>query len=156
MADHAVRVKREIMAEPTAVWSIITDLDHASKVMTNIVKVERVEGEGYDVGVRWRETRRMLGKEETEEMWVTAVDAPRSTTVEAESGSTRYRTVFRCEPSSLGTTLHVEFAAHTDEPGLGQRIAWAVFGKAGMKATQKALVQDLDDIAKAAESRGRR
>ncbi|WP_084106654.1 SRPBCC family protein [Demequina sp. NBRC 110056] len=151
MATSAVHVKREILAEPAAVWKVITDLDNAPKVMANIVKVERLEGEGYEVGVKWRETRRMFGKEETEEMWVAAIDELRSTTVAAEMGSTTYRTVFRCEPSSLGTTLHVDFSADTGNSSLGQRLAWAVFGKMGMKATEKALVQDLDDIAKAAE-----
>ncbi|WP_084039528.1 SRPBCC family protein [Demequina sp. NBRC 110053] len=156
MATIAVHVKREILAEPAAVWRIITDLDRASTVMTNIVKVERLEGSGYEVGVRWRETRRIFGKEETEEMWVAAVDEPRTTTVAARSGSTSYTTVFRCEPSSLGTTLHVDFAAADSGQGVGKRLAWAVLGRVGMKATEKALVQDLDDIAKAAEARPRR
>lgn len=156
MAPATVHVKREIMAEPEAVWRVITDLDRASKVLTSIVKVERLEGEGYDVGVKWRETRRMFGKEESEDMWVTEAVAPRSTTVAAQSRGTTYATVFRCEPSSLGTTLHIDFSAETADAGVGQRLAMAVFGKAGMKATEKALKQDLEDIAKAVEVTRRR
>jgi hypothetical protein len=156
MAPATVHVKREIMAEPEAVWRVITDLDRASKVLTNIVKIERLEGEGYDVGVKWRETRRMFGKEESEDMWVTEAIAPRMTTVAAASRGTTYSTVFRCEPSSLGTTLHIDFSAETADAGMGQRLAMAVFGKAGMKATEKALKQDLEDIAKAAEATRRR
>ena len=153
MAGHAVHVQREIMADPRHVWRVITDLDHAADVLSGIVKVERLEGEGYTVGVRWRETRRMLGKEEAEEMWVSDVDAPRSTTVSAESRGTVYSTVFRCEPTDLGTRLCIDFSADTPHPRLGQKVAWAMFGKAGMRATEKALVQDLADIAKAAEAR---
>ena len=156
MSTNPVHVKREIMAEPEAVWRVITDLDNAHKVLTAIVKIERLEGEGYEPGVKWRETRRMFGREEAEEMWVTEATAPRSTTVAAESRGTSYTTVFRCEPSSLGTTLHIDFSAESASAGLGQRIAMKVMGKAGMKAMEKALLQDLEDIAKAAESAGRR
>ena len=156
MAPAAVHVKREIMAEPEAVWRVITDLDRAPKVLTTIVKIERLEGEGYGVGVRWRETRRMFGKDEAEEMWVTEAVPPRTTTIAAHSHGTTYATVFRCEPSSLGTTLHIDFSAETADAGMGQRLAMAVFGKAGMKTTEKALKQDLEDIAKAVESTTRR
>ncbi|WP_297081465.1 SRPBCC family protein [uncultured Demequina sp.] len=156
MSIKPVHVKREIMAEPEAVWRVITDLDNAPKVLTAIVRIERLEGDGYAPGVKWRETRRMFGREESEDMWVTEATAPRSTTVAAESRGTSYSTVFRCEPSSLGTTLHIDFSATTADAGLGQRIAMKVMGKAGMKAMEKALLQDLEDIAKAAEAAGRR
>ena len=70
MPGHSVRAERTIAAPPERVWEIITDLDFAAEVMSAIVKVERLEGEGYEVGVRWRETRRMFGREE-----LTAVEA---------------------------------------------------------------------------------
>ena len=144
------------MAEPHEVWRVLTDLDRAPKVLTSVVSVERLEGDGYDVGVAWRETRRMFGKEESEDMWVTHAVAPHTATVAAHSRGTHYETVFRCEPSSLGTTLHVDFTAQSAGRGVGQRLAMAVFAKAGMKATQNALRQDLEDIAKAVESGRRR
>ncbi|MFW7414167.1 SRPBCC family protein [Demequina sp. SO4-18] len=153
MAVATVHVEREVEADPRAVWSIITDLDRAPEVLTGVVKVERLEGEGYEVGVKWRETRRMLGKEATEDMWVVAADEPHTTTVSAESNGTRYSTVFVCEPIDGGTRLSVDFGGETVSPTLGQKIAWAMFGKMGLKASRKALVQDLEDIAKAAESR---
>lgn len=153
MAASAVQVERDIRAHPREVWHVITDLDGAPDVLSGVVRIERLEGEGYEVGVRWRETRRMLGKEADEEMWVAAVDEPRSTTVRAASGGTQYSTVFTCQPSERGTLLRVEFSGRTDDASLGQRIGWALFGKIGLKATQKVLEQDLADIAKAAESR---
>ncbi|WP_084076951.1 SRPBCC family protein [Demequina sp. NBRC 110057] len=154
MSDEKIEVSKEILAAPEAVWRVITDLDAAAKVMRKIVSVERVEGEGYAEGVRWRETRRMFGKDETEEMWVAAVDEPRSTTVRSRAGGALYTTVFTLEPSDLGVTLDVSFSAATEDPGLGQRLMLAVFGKTAMKATKKALAEDLDDIAKVAEGRG--
>lgn len=151
MATTTVHVQREIHAGPHAVWRVITDLDRAADVLSGVVKIERLEGVGYDVGVRWRETRRMFGKEVTEEMWVSAVDEPRSTTVSSESAGTVYTSVFTCEPSELGTVLSVDFSGRTESPSLGQRVAWALFGKMGLKASETALKQDLADIATAAE-----
>ncbi|WP_061964928.1 SRPBCC family protein [Demequina aurantiaca] len=152
MAGHKVEVAREILAAPEQVWAVLTDIDAAPKVLSSVVSVERVGGPDYDVGTRWRETRRMFGKVEIEEMWVTEAIEPRSTTIVADSGGTRYTTVFTCVPSELGVELSVEFSASTPHPKLGQRVGWAVFGKIGMKATENALKQDLEDIATAAES----
>ncbi len=152
MAGHSVTAAREIAADVERVWAIITDLDYSPEVMSSIVSIERVEGEGYEVGVRWRETRKLWGREETEEMWVSEVDAPRTTTVRAESRGTEYVTVFTLEPLDAATTrVSVDFTAETPSPGPAQRLGWLVFGRAGMKATRKALERDLEEIAAVAE-----
>jgi len=152
MPASSISTERVIHAPIDRVWDIITDLDYAHEVMDAIVKIERVEGEGYEVGVRWRETRRMWGREETEEMWVAVVEEPRTTEVRAESRGTQYVTVFTLEEVEDGTRIVIDFSADTPDPGLAQRIGWAVFGRAGMKATRKALEKDLDDIARAVET----
>ncbi|SEJ67629.1 SRPBCC family protein [Demequina mangrovi] len=151
MVGHSVRAEREIAADVERVWEVITDLDYASEVIPAILHIERLEGEGYEVGVRWRETRKMWGREETEEMWVETVDAPRSTTVRAESRGTEYVTTYTLEPLADGTRIVCDFSAETPHPGPAQRVGWFLFGKAGMKATRKALADDLDHVAKAAE-----
>ncbi|WP_062135363.1 SRPBCC family protein [Demequina aestuarii] len=155
MAVSTVLAQREINAQPREVWNVITDIDGAADVLSGVIAIDRLEGQGYEVGVRWRETRRMFGKEASEEMWVAAVDAPRSTTIEAESSGTRYSTVFTCEPRGLGTLLSVAFTGETVNPSFGQRMAWALFGAMGRKASEKALTQDLEDIGRAAEGLGR-
>ena len=152
MVGHSVSVERRIEADAARVWDVITDLDYSPEVLSAIVRIERVEGDGYDVGTRWRETRRMWGREETEEMWVSAVDEPRATTVRAESRGTAYVTVFTLEPEQEATVLRIDFSAETPHPGPAQRLGWLVFGRAGMKATRKALEQDLEEIAAVAEA----
>ncbi|WP_062389977.1 SRPBCC family protein [Demequina iriomotensis] len=151
MVGHSVRAEREIAAAVERVWEVITDLDFATEVIPSILRIERLEGEGYEVGVRWRETRKMWGREETEEMWVEAADAPVSTTIRAESRGTEYVTVYTLEPRDGATLIVCDFSAETPSPGPAQRLGWVLFGKAGMKATQKGLEQDLEHIARAAE-----
>ncbi|MGW5075187.1 SRPBCC family protein [Rhodococcus sp. NPDC004095] len=69
MPTNEIRLTRQVAATPERVWAVLTDLDAAEATLSGVTRVERVEGAGYDVGTRWRETRRMFGKEATEEMW---------------------------------------------------------------------------------------
>lgn|SRR5690554_4880601 len=152
MPISSVEVRREILAEPVAVWRLITDLDRAPAVLSDVVRIERLEGDGYEVGVSWRETRRVLGKETSEDKRVTSVRAPLSTSVRAESRGTRYVTVMHCEPSDLGTVLRVEFSGQSVNPTWGQRVAWALFRKVEMKAAREGLEKDVADYARSVES----
>lgn len=152
MAVTSVQVQREILAEPAAVWRLVTDVDRAAEVLSDVVRVERLEGEGYDVGVSWRETRRVLGKETAEDKRVMSVHAPFSTSVGSESRGARYVTVLRCEPSDLGTVLHAEFRGESVNPTFGQRIAWALFRNLEMKTAREGLERDVADYARTAEA----
>ncbi len=156
MAAHKVEAQRDILAEVVEVWAVLTDLDRTPKVFRSVERVERVAGQGYDVGVSWIEDRRLFGKIETETITIALADPPRRAVHESESQGTRYRTEYSLHPSSLGTRLRVEFSAETGETSATRRMAWAVFGKLGAKATKQALVEDLEDIANAVESRAHR
>lgn len=156
MAAHKVEAQRDILAEVAEVWAVLTDLDRTPRVLRSVERVERVCGQGYEVGVMWIEDRRLYGKTETETLTVTFADPPRRAVHEAESHGTRYRTEYSLQPSSLGTRLHVEFSADTEATSAVKRVAWAVFGKLGAKATKQVLDGDLEDIANALESRATR
>lgn len=146
-----LEVSREIASTPERVWSIVTDLGAAADVLTGVERIEILEGPAQlDVGTRWRETRTMFGKSATEEMIVTAVDPGRSYTVEADGKGALYRSVMTAEAVGDGRTrLSMTFGA---EPrGLGSKLMAATLGRLFSGATKKALHQDLDDIAAAAE-----
>jgi len=153
MAAHKVEAQREILAEAAEVWAVLTDLDRTPKVLRSVERIERVSGQGYDVGVSWIEDRRLFGKTERETLTITLADPPRRAVHEAESHGPLYRTEYSLHPSSLGTRLRVEFSAETEATSAAKRVAWTVFGKLGAKATKQALVDDLEDIANAVESR---
>lgn len=156
MAAHKVEAQRDILAEAAEVWAVLTNLDRTPKVLRSVERVERVSGQGYDVGVTWIEDRRLFGRTETETLTITLADPPRRAVHESAGQGTRYRTEYSLHPSSLGTRLRVEFSAEMRATSATKRMAWAVFGKLGAKATKQALDDDLEDIANAVESNAHR
>lgn len=151
MAGRELGVKRVVHATPDEVWAVITDLENASETLRGVSAVEVIEGPAYGVGTRWRETRRILGMEETQTMEVAESDPPLSTTVTARSRGVDYRTVFTLEPVEDGTLLTVRFGATHPDPNLLQRLTATLFNPVGAAVTTRLLNQDLADIAARAE-----
>lgn len=94
MATRTVVVERVIRASPERVWEALTDLQGTERVLSGVERIEVLTEGGFAVGTRWRETRRMLGKEATEEMYVTASEPPERFVVEADSQGAHYVTEF--------------------------------------------------------------
>jgi uncharacterized protein YndB with AHSA1/START domain len=152
MAGRELTVTRIVHASPEEVWRVLTDLEGAPSTLRGVSRVELLDGAPYDVGTRWSETRKILGKEETQTMEVTGCDPPHRTVVESRAAGVLYRTVFTLEPVDEGTELGVCFGASHPDPTLLQRVTVAVFGRVGAALTSRLLAQDLEDIARRAES----
>jgi carbon monoxide dehydrogenase subunit G len=152
--EHVVELSRRVQATPAAVWEVITDLDRAQERLSQVTHLQVITDGPYALGTRWRETRRMMGASDTQELVVVDNDPLRSTTTEAVDGGTRYRTVLRLESldDSAATLLSVRFSADVTDPTRLQRLALRVVGPLGLKLTEKSLRTELDDIAAAAEA----
>jgi len=149
-----------VHAPAPAVWEVLTDLEGTARVLHGVRGVERLSQDtGYDVGTRWRETRVMFGQEASEDMTVTAVEPGRRTEVQAESHGMRYRTEFELLPVTGGsdesprTQLVMRFQGEYDQGGFVQRLLGALTAPLGVAVSRKAMRQDLQDIAAAAERR---
>jgi hypothetical protein len=145
-----MKVTQECSASPAAVWAVLTDLSRFADV-ADIVALQRLDdGTEFGVGTRWRETRRMFGKDATEEMWVTDITPGVSYTVAAESRGTAYRSVLTVVATDSGSLLTLEF----DGTGTNviTRALGATVGKLFEGATRSALQSDLVAVASAAES----
>lgn len=151
---HRVELSRRIAAPPAAVWEVITDLAHAQERLSQITSLHVITAGPYALGTRWRETRRMMGASDIQELTVVANDPLRSTTVESLDDGTRYTTVMTLESldGAAATLLTLTFAADVADPSRLQRLALRVVGPLGLKLTEKALRTELDDIASAAEA----
>ncbi|MBO1267672.1 SRPBCC family protein [Arthrobacter cavernae] len=150
--DHSTSLSQHINAAPDKVWAVISDIPGSAATLSGIDSVQMLSDGPYGVGTRWKETRTMMGRQETVEMWVSQTDPPRSTTVKAVQGGADYTTRFTLEERDGGTELTLSFGAEILKPSLLSKIAMALFGKIGMSMTRKALAKDLAEIAAKAES----
>ncbi|WP_454166194.1 SRPBCC family protein [Gordonia iterans] len=147
-----VIVERTAAAPVERVWAVLTDLDAAADVLSGVARIERVEGEGYAPGVVWRETRTVMGAEETEEMTVAEVDAPHRTVITSLSRGVAYRTEFTLTSESpASTTITMRFAGDSTATGLRALIG-KVTAPLGAAVARKMMRADLNDLARAAES----
>ena len=145
-----VEVRRHVAAPVQRVWDVATDLAGSPRVVRAIDAVEVLTPGPFGVGTRWRETRTMMGRSATEEMTVTAVEQQRSYRVEAAGRGAQYVSTFAFAASADGgTDLTTTFGGRPTSAVA--RVLGAVTAPLMRRAVVRALEQDLDDIAAAAE-----
>ena len=145
-----VEVRRHVAAPVERVWALATDLEGAPGVVSGIESVEVLTPGPFGVGTRWRETRRVFGRSATEEMTVTAVEPQRSYAVEASGPGVTYVSGFAFAPAAGGgTDVTATFGGRPTSTVA--RVLGALTAPLGRRVIAKALTQDLEDIATAAE-----
>ncbi len=146
-----VQATKTIAASPERVWALVTDLEEFEQAISGITKIERLDdGDGFQVGTRWRETRVLFGREAVEEMEVTSLEPGKAYTVEADGRGAHYRSVLSVKPSGEGAVLEMSFSG--EPTGAFSRFMAATVGKLFEGATRRAFEKDLAEIAAAAES----
>ncbi|MFE3328209.1 SRPBCC family protein [Streptomyces sp. NPDC059176] len=153
MTSSSVVVERRIAAPSARVWEALTDLRGTERVLSGVQKIEVLTEGAFGVGTRWRETRRMFGKEATEELYVTACEPPERFVVEADGHGTHYVSQFALRADGPETTT-VRMTFSAVPPGGMQGLLARVFGRLGKKVVVKAIERDLADVASAVEDRG--
>ena len=146
-----ISCSKTINAAPDEVWSIMTNLEGFPDAISGIEDVERLDdGDGFEIGTTWRETRTLFGRTATEDMWVTELEPGRSYVVEANSHGAEYRTTQSVEPDGDGgSVLSMSFSGNPT--GTMAKVMSATIGRFFVNATRKAFEKDLADIASAAE-----
>jgi carbon monoxide dehydrogenase subunit G len=150
--EHKTTLTQHIHASPDKVWAVVSDIPGSAATLSGINAVQMLTDGPYGEGTRWKETRTMMGRAETVEMWVDQADPPRSTTVKANQAGADYTTRFSLAERDGGTDLTLTFGADVVKPTVLSKVAMALFGKIGMSITRKALAKDLAEIAAKAES----
>lgn len=151
MAHQEIVESRVIDAPHDAVWNVLTDIRNVAVVLRGIEKIEVVDGGDYEVGLRWRETRKMFGVTATEEMWVSDLDPGVFVRIDSESKGLRSTTRFELQEIGHKTRLITRFAPGAlNDVGLVRRAAGTLFGRAGEALTREAMRRDLADIELAA------
>ena len=99
----------ETVAAPVpAVFAAFTDFENAANRVTDIIRVEVLTPGPVGVGTRFKETRKMFGKETTETMTVTAFEPEKLIELSAGSCGAEFTTRFTFAPVGAGTAVGVE------------------------------------------------
>jgi len=154
MTTWQVTVERRVAAPAGRVWEALTDIEGSPRVISGIEHVEMLSEAPFGVGTRWRETRRVFGKEAIEEMYVTACEPPERYVVEADSRGVHYTSEFTLTPEEDDagtTTVRLTLDSETEKKRLSGTMG-KFLGGIGSKAVAKSLFKDLEDVAVSVES----
>lgn len=98
------KVHRTIAAPPDLVFAAVTDVEHFSRAVKEIERVEFVSETRTGLGARFRETRVMRGRESTVELEITEFVPPERARFLSEAGGVRWDTVFEVTDAGDGRT----------------------------------------------------
>ena len=145
-----VEAQVTINGSRAAIWAAITDIEHASEIISGIENIAIIEKPASGlVGLRWRETRLLFGKPATVEKWITDAAEHESYTTRAEDGGFVFVTTNSISESSGRMTLT---SGHDSQPqSLVAKVLSIPMGLLFKGVAKKAVLQDLHDIKTAVE-----
>lgn len=145
-----VEAQVTINGSRAAIWTAITDIEHASETISGIENIEVLEKPANGlVGLKWRETRLLFGKPATAEKWITEAAENEFYETRAEEQGFVYLSTLRISEGSGGVTLT---STHDSKPqGMVARLLSIPMGFLFKGVAKKALQQDLNDIKSAVE-----
>jgi hypothetical protein len=131
------------------VFAAFCDLAGAVEHMRGVERIELITPGPFDIGTRWRETRRVLGRATTEELWVTRIERGRMYRVEGESSGTHYTSDLLFEDDGReGTRVTMVFQG---QPVTRAARLLAIAAPLAAASTRRVLIRDLDDMREALE-----
>jgi hypothetical protein len=143
---------KRIHAPVDVVFDVASDLARAAENFRAIEKIEVLTPGAVGVGTRWRETRKMMGREATETIEFTAFDRPRGYTAGCESCGVYLETAFRFEAANgvaPGTDVTVE--TRWKARSLFAKLLSPLSNLMFRKMLRTCIEQDLEDLKRAAE-----
>lgn len=142
---------KRIEAPVETVFEVATDLPRAAQHIRGIERIELLTDLPIGVGTRWRETRRVMGRQDTQTMEITAFDPPKSYTIGCDSMGSHFETTFRFAEQPGGTDVTLDVSCEARSLGA---MMMAPLGNLMMGTVmRKCMADDLDDLKTVAEAR---
>ena len=143
--------KIQINAPKESIWRVITNIENAANTIRAIDSLEVLERPASGlVGLKWRETRKMMGKDATETMWITDAVENEYYKTRAESHGCVYISCLRITEANGTNTLSMSIESQP------QTLMAKLMGVPMMMLLKgmmkKMLLKDLQDIKTAAEN----
>jgi hypothetical protein len=141
-----------INAAQERVFDVFTDLRNAPGRIKSIIRMEVIGDGVVGKGTRFRETRKMFGKEATETMEITRFDPPRAYTVEANSCGMHYVSQFDFKADGTATVVTMTFGGTPQT--FFAKVMGKIMGKRMAEMCRKAVEKDMMDLQEVIESKG--
>ena len=135
----------EISKPREDVWKAITDIQNSASMVSGILSVDVLEkpDSGF-IGFKWKETRKMFGKEAAEVMWITDSVENEYYCTRTESHGSVYVTRISLGGDGPHTKLTMAFSGEAQTKG-AKILSFCMSGF--MKGSmEKELYKDLTDI----------
>jgi hypothetical protein len=145
-----ISVEAFVDAPPQAVFATAADIARWPQFISGVEAVEVLTRGEVGAGTRFRETRKMFGRQATEEMTVAGIAPPQRLLLTAFNHGTAYRIEHGFAPEGAGTRATLTFEGR---PQTLLARAFAPLGLLFMGAVKRQLVADLADLAREAERR---
>lgn len=146
-----VSTQIKISSTKEKVWTVITDIENSASFISGITNIEIITPAEDDlVGLKWKETRKMFGKEADEVMWVTDSQKYRYYRTRAENHGAIYVSCLEITEANDGIILEMSFEGEGST--FMAKLMSKIFGVLMRKSMIKALEEDLQDIKRACET----
>jgi len=138
-----IKVSNVIAAPVDRVFQLFTDIEHGPVYVSEIKRIEMLTPGSVRRGTRWRETRDVMGVQDSAEMEITSFERNRMYTITHHKAGVQVDTSFWFEPVDGGTNVSVEFELEPGgvPPGFLAPLGWAIEGK-----VKQVLSRDLADL----------
>lgn len=143
-------VTTKVNAPIERVFALFTEIDKAAERIPQITELVMLSEGPVGKGTRWRETRVIMKKEATEEMWITDFQPPKSYKVEANSHGMLYETLFQFEPEDDGT--RVTWVFNGTPQTFGAKLTAPIFNLMFKGIMTKCMQGDVDALKAVAEA----
>ncbi|MBD8070658.1 SRPBCC family protein [Bacillus sp. PS06] len=138
-------VKRNLNVPKEEAYKALLDLDSARQWMQGFVGIERLDQGPMQEGSQWKETRRMFGKEATEQFEVVELNEPEKIVLRCDgTKGTTGKGEFVFTYSLASTNHHTEVTLNGEINGLTGLTK--LFGKMMAGSFKKACAKDLDSL----------
>lgn len=111
-----LRRTRPVDASPDAVFAASTDLASRPQRVPSVTRCEPLTEGPFGLGTRYRETRRLLGRETAEDFTVVACEPGRRFVTACWAAECRVEVTYAVEAAPGGTELSVTLAVAPETP----------------------------------------
>lgn len=144
--------ERVIDAPVSDCYALFTDFDKIQEHSTEVVAMEKTNDKGFEPGLTFTCTRKMMGKEHTETLEVAEVDPGKSYTLTCDSCGGIWTSRYHFEPAGDGTRVRMEMGCKPYS--LFAKVVSPVMGLMFSGMVKKSINKEMDELKAACEGGG--